>query len=29
MIFCRFCGHEDKIVTHDLESGYEGTDVQR
>lgn len=25
---CRFCGHEDKIVTKELESGYDETEVQ-
>ena len=24
---CRFCGHEDKIVTMELESGYDETEV--
>ena len=25
---CRFDGHEDKIVTHEPESGYDETEVQ-
>jgi hypothetical protein len=25
---CRFGGHEDKIVTKELESGYDETEVQ-
>jgi hypothetical protein len=25
---CRFGGHEDKIVTHEPESGYDETEVQ-
>jgi hypothetical protein len=25
---CRFRGHEDKIVTKELESGYDETEVQ-
>jgi hypothetical protein len=25
---CRFCGHEDKIVTKELESGDDETEVQ-
>ncbi|SDI97842.1 Transposase IS116/IS110/IS902 family protein [Salipiger marinus] len=28
MSCCRFRGHEDKIVTHELESGYDETEVQ-
>ena len=28
MACCGFCGHEDKIVTMELESGYDGTEVQ-
>lgn len=29
MSCCRFRGHEDKIVTKELESGYDETEVQR
>ena len=28
MACCRFRGHEDKIVTKELESGYDETEVQ-
>ena len=28
MACCRFGGHEDKIVTHEPESGYDETEVQ-
>lgn len=28
LAFCRFRGHEDKIVTKELESGYDETEVQ-